>query len=354
MKTKNYLPMITTFAICLASCSTSNQITKIPNITPLPTNPSSEEPANIWSSLLQVTPFPYASPLPASESTALDGTYAKYNPTPPQWWNCARCADYRQAGGVWRIQFDKGTMRIYYEVTGWHSLASYTVSGDHLYLFNDPYCRDVTGEYRWKLTNGNLILEAIGDSCSLQLRAENLSEQPWAACQVNTTQTEEPRGCRDTYAETGIVPTPPSGLTVTVYEGDARLTSSAHHEYLNASGADQSTLDGVRLNYSNESLIYGTNRVLWTDEDWIEIITKDTFSNLGVQFRGDYVIGWARVLFDGEEVWRGDTSKIWSDLKIHGGYIEVSGFEAGQHTLRVERLTIDSRPVIVAFFGFDR
>lgn len=357
MKTKDYLSLLVVVAIVgifLASCSGSNVNKEMPIGTPTLTNPVSNESTNVWSSLLQVTPFPYASPLPASDSTPLDGTYAKYDPAPPQWWSCLRCADYRPAGGAWRMQFDRGVMRIYYEVTGWHSLASYTVSGDHLYLFNDPYCKEATGEYKWKLENGNLILGIVDDPCSFQLRGRNLAGQAWAACQGDhVASSEEPRGCMDPLVETPSVPALASGLSVTVHQADVRLTPPSPQIFVNASGTDQSAPEGVRLAYSNESLLYGTNRVLWTDEDWVEIVTDAPFTSMGVQFRGDYVIGWARVIFDGDEIWRGDTSRIWSALKIHGGYIEVSGFEPGEHTLRVERLTVDSRPVVVAFFGFD-
>jgi hypothetical protein len=113
-------------------------------------------------------------------------------------------------------------------------------------------------------------------------------------------------------------------------------------------------VEGINLSYSEESLLYGVGRVLWTDEDWVEVRTQGAFTSMGVQFRGDYMIGWARVLFDGEEIWRGDTSRIWTYLRDHGGYIEVSGFEPGEHVLRVERLEVDSRPVVVSFFGFNR
>jgi hypothetical protein len=74
---------------------------------------------------------------------------------------------------------------------------------------------------------------------------------------------------------------------------------------------------------------------------------------MGVQFRGSYVIDWARVLFDGEEIWRGDTVRIWAENKVHGGYIKISGLEQGEHTLHVGRLEIDSRSVIVSFFWFN-
>jgi hypothetical protein len=73
---------------------------------------------------------------------------------------------------------------------------------------------------------------------------------------------------------------------------------------------------------------------------------------MGVQIYGDHTIGWARVLLDGEEVWRGDTAAIWSHLGRHGGYIEISGYDPGRHTIRVESMGFDYHPVTVAFFGF--
>jgi hypothetical protein len=311
-------------------------------------------PTNVWSDLLELTPIPYASPLPKSASSGLDGTYALFDPAPPQWWSCLRCADYRPAGGVWRVQFDKGVMRIYYEVTGWISLASYTVSGNRMYIFNDPYCKESTGEYEWKLSGGILALNEIEDPCSFGLRGENLSRQAWSACPVEDSILEQPRGCTDAVVEAIPSAPLPGSLELKVHQADVRLSPPTPEIFVFASTAETATADEVRLSYSEDSLTYGINRVLWKDTDWIEITTDHPYSSMGVQFRGDYVIGWARVLFDGLEVWRGDTSTIWSELKIHGGYIEVTGFEAGEHTLRVERLDVDSRPVVVAFFGFNR
>jgi hypothetical protein len=34
-----------------------------------------------------------------------------------------------------------------------------------------------------------------------------------------------------------------------------------------------------------------------------------------------------------------------------GGYIEVSGFDPGTHSLRIESLGVDYRPVTIALFG---
>lgn len=311
-------------------------------------------PTNVWSSLLEVTPFAYSNPLPKPDQTLLDGTYSKYDPDPPQWWSCRRCADYRPAGGIWRLQFDRGVMRIYYEVTGWSSLASYTVSGDRLYLFNDPYCKEATGEYLWKVIDGNLTIEVVDDPCSFQLRGKNLSELSWESCQAsgNKGNWQAPRGCKDPVVESMEITKLSGPLKVVEHEGDSRKFSNPLSTIINASGVGLSSSGGVTLSFSEDSILYGNNRVLWKEIDWIEVSTDQPFPSMGVQFLGDYVIGWARIIFDGDEVWRGDTSRIWSAFGRFGGYIEVTGYEPGEHTLRVERLDIDSRPVVVALFGF--
>lgn len=309
-------------------------------------------PVGSWADLLKITPLPYADPLPDLDVTPIDGTYVKFDPNPPQWWVCLRCADYRQAGGIWRMKFDGGVMRIYYEVTGWRSLASYRVSGDHLYLFNDPYCKEETGEYRWKLEDETLKLDVVNDPCSFELRGKNLSKYLWDVCPRNETGNEKgPRGCTDPLPVPVSKPVLKDGLTVIVREEDVRLVAATPDMILNASGAGYSLPEGVHVSYSEESMPYGVNRVLWHENDWMELTFSEPFTAVGVQFRGSYVIGWARVLFDRQEIWRGDTAEIWSELKVHGGYIEVMGFGAGKHIMRVERLDVDSRPVMVAFFG---
>ena len=62
-------------------------------------------------------------------------------------------------------------------------------------------------------------------------------------------------------------------------------------------------------------------------------------------------MGIARVLFDGQEVWRGDVADLGRYLQLFGGFVEVSEFGPGEHTLRVEHLGADDRPVTVLFFG---
>ena len=149
-------------------------------------------------------------------------------------------------------------------------------------------------------------------------------------------------------------PAPPSVLdvNVTVHPGDVRKFAKQPDVYVDANGEEKLPPEGFLLNQSDDSISYGLNRVLWGEGSFVEVSTELPFSSMGVQIYGDYTIGWARVLFDGQEVWRGDTAAIWSYQGRNGGYVEVSGFGPGSHTLRIESMGFDYRPVTVAFFGF--
>ena len=136
-----------------------------------------------------------------ADAYPLDDTYGKLDPSEPEWWICRRCPDYLPAGGNWRLQFDKGVYRIYYEVIQWRSLGSFVVSGDRIYLFNDPYCQWDVGEYRWKLEDRKLTFEVIEDPCSFKLRAANLTGYAWVSCQPPNREAAisdhwiKPAGC---------------------------------------------------------------------------------------------------------------------------------------------------------------
>jgi len=348
-------------AVILPACSTPTQA----QVTPVPTKSVSNAPADAWTSLLQVTPSAFTTPLPNQEWTPIDGTYAKFDPSEPQWWACRRCADYRPAGGIWKLQFDRGVMRIHYNVTGWRSIASYTVSDNKLYLFNDPYCPQEVGEYTWSLEDNmgledrQLVLEVVKDSCSIDLRGLNLGELPWDSCQPPNYMTgasdhwHKAPGCETQF-------TPPSApepvtldVSVIVHPGDVRTFAKRPNVFVDANKDEKLPPEGFALLHSDDSISYGLNRVLWGEGSSVEVTTELPFSAMGVQIYGDYTIGWARVLFDGQEIWRGDTAAIWADKGRNGGYVEVSGFDPGSHTLRIESMGFDYRPVTVAFFGFN-
>ncbi len=164
---------------------------------------------DVWSSALRKTPYPYAIPLPAPKQTILDDTYTKVEQTDSPPVHCLRCPDYARGGGVWKLSLDRGVFRIFHEATGWHSLGSFVLSKDRrtagtvdqLVLFNDPNCPEYVATYTWRLEEGALILEAIEDSCSMHLRAMNLTSLPWQSCRppnieaATTDHWPKPAGC---------------------------------------------------------------------------------------------------------------------------------------------------------------
>ncbi len=348
--------MLVLSSVALAACAAANTS---PTAEPMPlASPVAATPTSIWSALQQMTPAPYSFPLPEPVVSPLDGTFAKLDSSWPQWWLCLRCADYRPAGGIWRVQFDRGVMRIYYAVTGWRSFASFTLSEDELQIFNDVYCPAVVGRYRWRLEAAGLGLDVIDDPCSFGLRGQNLSNQPWLACRSSTQMEEpappanDPPGC----AENLVIPIQeaPAELPVeiAVHAGDSHHFAKPPDQFAPANSENIGPPPGIQISFDAESIAFGTTRVLWWGGDWIEATTELGFSAMGVQFWGAPHDGWARVLFDGVEVWRGLTSSLGFEQRQYGGYIEMTGFRPGPHTIRVESLGFDYRPLTVASFGF--
>jgi len=198
MATSAIIPLSVALLLMALSCATpqKDHPTQTPN-----TREADATPTDVWFGLFQKTPYPYHTPLPPPRTTILDGTYTKFElkegtPVP-----CKRCPDYAPEGGTWKLSLDKGVFRIFHEVTGWRSLGSYTVSGDQLVLVNDPYCPDVVGTYQWKLEQSEFILEEIEDTCSIGLRAMNLTNLPWLSCHPPSTEAAitdhwpKPPGC---------------------------------------------------------------------------------------------------------------------------------------------------------------
>ena len=352
---KKQLALGISLVFALAACLPTGDATlpSTPAITPgddVLASPDTITPLNRWDALQMVTPVPYTTLLPAPAAEALDGTYAKIDESPPQYWKCLRCADYRPVGGIWKLKIDRGIMRIYYDVTGWYSIASYTVSKDRLQVFNDPYCPYDVGQYKWKLKDGSLRLEPVDDaSCAFGLRQQNLGNQPWLAC--SGTVRDQPPGCGTSKIPEAMTAENLS-FTVKVIGGDSRFFDKPPDVYAVANRADREPPEGIHVSYHDEAVGYGLHRILWWNGDWIEVTTKHPFTSMGVQIMGEAQIGWARALFDGVEMWRGDTAAIWEKFGRHGGYIEVSDFKPGPHTIRVESLNFDYRPVTIAGFGF--
>ena len=200
-----------------------------------------------------------------------------------------------------------------------------------------------------------LELDIVQDDCAFQLRSWNLSNQLWELCPTGNGEAQAPPGCdHNPQPQSALAPTPRPPLSVAVTGGDSRFFNNPPDVLAVANRDDRPPPEDIRIDFSPASIPYGLNRVLWWRGNWIEAETELPFTTIGVQFQGSPSIGWARVLFDGIEVWRGDTSLIWSKAGVHAGYIAVSGFEPGRHTLRAESLDFDFHPVTVASFGFDQ
>lgn len=336
--------------VALGACGTGATATPSPTRTSAPTTiPATAIATSIWDTLLNSTPYPHELPLPEAAASSIDGIYGKVDLSPPQWWTCYRCADYRPAGGIWKMQFDKGVMRIYYEVTNWKSIASFTVSGNRLKIFNDPFCPHDIVEYEWKMENGKLALSVISDSCAFDLRGENLSAQSWLACSAGG---QDLQGCAE-------IPNAPEGetllslpVTVTAHGGDSHYFEQPPDLFAAPNKENVPSPQGIRIQYHDDSIPYGTHRVLWWKGDWIEARTDLPFTSIGVQFWGSGYLGWARVLFDDVEVWRGLTTALGREYAYYGGDIEFADFTPGAHTIRVENLGFDYHPIKVAAFGF--
>jgi len=115
---------------------------------------------------------------------------------------------------------------------------------------------------------------------------------------------------------------------------------------------------GVSVTFGGSTSGFDTARLLLEQGAWIEASTANPLYAMGVQIMGDQYIGWARVLFDGTEIWSGDTAHTWNEGANYGEYVEVRCFPPGEHTLRVENLGIEGgyggTMVPISWFAFRR
>jgi hypothetical protein len=124
-------------------------------------------------------PYPYTTPTPPEDPTALDGTYGRLvtaevvgADTP-----CRRCPPYRLAVGHEILGLERGVFEVYHHGSGYMSVGHYTVDGDTITFFNDPNCPKVRGTYR---AEGNLSFVPVDDPCAFdQVRLRFLSSLPW-------------------------------------------------------------------------------------------------------------------------------------------------------------------------------
>jgi len=183
---------------------------------PVPTAPSYADitpgPKKIvpdLSAVIDVPPFPYSATLPPQVTSPLDGLYFKTVPFDGTPTPCKRCAGYRLEGGAWSLYLDKGVFKVFQQETDFEAVGSFSVSGDQVTFFNDPYCEEdltMVGTYTWAKDGDALTLKVVNDACSIGLRAKNLTAMVWTRkidpCQPPNREAavsdhwKKPAGCR--------------------------------------------------------------------------------------------------------------------------------------------------------------
>ncbi|MBI5035143.1 MAG: hypothetical protein HZB51_31850 [Chloroflexi bacterium] len=162
-----------------------------PPATPAPTHrpityaeitPGPHKSVGDLSTVIDVPPFPYAQPLPPPVPSIIDGLYTRTIPFDGTPVPCRRCAGYRLEGGTWSLYLNNGVFKVFQQDTNFQAVGSFAVSNDRITFFNDPYCEEdltMVGTYSWQKNGDTLTMQTIGDSCSIGLRAKNLTATSW-------------------------------------------------------------------------------------------------------------------------------------------------------------------------------
>ncbi len=185
MNAKIFLRAILFVALTLGMACTPSSSSE-----PIPTAPNMgilkhDSPTRVigdWSTQIDVPPFPYSRPLPPPEKSSVDGLYTRTIPSDDTPIPCLRCAGYRLEGGEWTLYLNLGVFKVFHRATGFEAVGSFTVDGNRISFFNDPFCEEdlsMVGNYTWQLQNNALTLQVVNDPCSIGLRAKNLTTLNW-------------------------------------------------------------------------------------------------------------------------------------------------------------------------------
>jgi hypothetical protein len=159
--------------------------------TPSPSDRSSRKgtspiftPGNTFELAPEDTPYPYTTPVPPKTRTPLDGTYLRIltiedvDGLLP--FRCLRCPPFFLNAGVSTVVFHRGYYWLNHQLSGFRSLGMYTVERDRVTLFNDPWCPQDRGTYRWDVRAGELTFEPVSGTCDYEgARAKDLTKSPW-------------------------------------------------------------------------------------------------------------------------------------------------------------------------------
>jgi len=127
-----------------------------------------------------------------------------------------------------------------------------------------------------------------------------------------------------------------SGICVAAYPTDIRGTNNPPAVMVWANAAEYPAPAGFSVTVSEDAGPWHQWMVLREPGQFIQAVSPEGYSALGIQFWGDDTNGWARVTLDGVEVWRGDITTYGTDGVNYFVYVEITGDVSGPHTLRVE------------------
>ena len=129
-------------------------------------------------------PYPYTTPTPPPEKTPIDGTYMRILTLDDVGgllpFRCLRCPPYFPNAGVSTIAMSKGNYWINHQLSDFKALGMYTVDGDRITFFNDPWCPRDHGTYRWSIEKGQLSFEPVSGTCPYEkARTDDLTTGEW-------------------------------------------------------------------------------------------------------------------------------------------------------------------------------
>jgi hypothetical protein len=129
-------------------------------------------------------PYPYTTPTPPDEKTPIDGTYMRILTLDDVGgllpFRCLRCPPYFPNAGVSTIAMSKGNYWINHQLSDFRALGMYTVDGNRITFFNDPWCPQDHGTYRWTVGDEQLSFEPISGTCPYEkARTDDLTTGQW-------------------------------------------------------------------------------------------------------------------------------------------------------------------------------
>lgn len=132
-------------------------------------------------------PYPYMSPTPPPVPTEVDGTYLRTLTLRDVGgariglpYRCLRCPPYRVDAGVSTLVLYRGAYYVHHHLSGFRTMGSFVLEGDHVTLFNDANCPQSAGTYRVEVGRHGLRFHVIEDECPFSgERALDLMRTSW-------------------------------------------------------------------------------------------------------------------------------------------------------------------------------